>query len=210
MGIDVQELTPAEVKQLFPLCETSDVLAGFYVPTDGRVNPVDVTTALYKGGKQQGVRYYEGIACTSVEARNGRVIAVHTDRGKIATEYVVNCAGMWARQFGETSGVTIPNQAAEHYYLVTEPIEALDPDAPVVEDPKSHTYIRPESNGGLMIGLFEPKGAAWNVETIPEDFSFGEISPDWDRMTPFLETAMNRVPASLNVGARSFFCGPER
>lgn len=210
LGVDVHELTAAEVKELCPLCETSDVLAGFYVPTDGRVNPVDVTTALYKGAKQRGVKYYQGITCTGVQEKNGRVAAVRTTEGDIAAEFVINCAGMWARQLGEINHITIPNQAAEHYYLITEPIDGLDPNAPVLEDPKSHTYIRPESNGGLMIGMFEPKGAVWNEAHIPDDFAFGEIHPDWDRMTPYLETAMKRVPASLSVGTRTLFCGPER
>ena len=74
---------------------------------------------------------------------------------------------MWARQLGELSGVTIPNQAAEHYYLITEPMGAVDPRWPVVEDPSRCTYIRPEG-GGLMVGLFETDAAAWSVPAIPE------------------------------------------
>jgi glycine/D-amino acid oxidase-like deaminating enzyme len=118
---------------------------------------------------------------------------------RIEAEYVINCAGMWARQLGESAGVVIPNQAAEHYYIVTERMSEVDPSWPVVEDPSSHTYIRPEG-GGLMVGLFEPVAAAWNVKRIPNDFKFGEITPDWERMAPFVETAMNRVPATLDAG----------
>ena len=83
---------------------------------------------------------------------------------------------MWARQLGELSGVNIPNQAAEHYYLITDTMAEVDPNWPVIEDPSSHTYIRPEGDG-LMVGLFEPEAAAWNVKSIPKDFSFGEIEP---------------------------------
>ena len=84
----------------------------------------------------------------------------------------------------------------------------VDPNWPVVEDPSSHVYVRPEG-GGLMLGLFEPEGAAWNVSKIPDDFHFGEIEPDWERMTDYLGTSMDRVPRSLEVGAKKFFCGPE-
>ena len=116
-----------------------------------------------------------------------------TDQGTIACEYVVNCAGMWARQFGENHGIVIPNQAAEHYYLITEDVDGISRDWPVLEDPSNYGYYR-EEVGGLMVGLFEPVSAPWRVEGIPHNFSFGELEPDWERMTPFLENAMSRIP----------------
>lgn len=203
-------MSPREVKELFPLCKTDDLQAGFYVADDGRVNPVDASMALAKGARAQGAKIIEGVTVSGVTQEHGRVTGVTVADGQtIAADYVVNCAGMWARQFGELAGVNIPNQAAEHYYLLTDTIPEVDASWPVIEDPSSHTYIRPEG-GGLMVGLFEPKGAAWNVNAIPNDFSFGEIEPDWERMTPYLETAMNRVPRSLEAGMKKFFCGPER
>merc|ERR1719191_1105841 len=147
--------------------------------------------AIAKGARMQGATILEGVAVTGVMSERGRVTGVETTSGNIKTEYVVNCAGMWARQLGELSGVNIPNQAAEHYYLVTEKMDDVNPDWPVIEDPACHTYIRPEG-GGLLVGLFEPEAAAWNVDAIPRDFSFGEIEPDWERMGPFLERAMSR------------------
>lgn len=102
----------------------------------------------------------------------------------------------------------IPNQAAEHYYLITDAIPEVDPSWPIIEDPTSYVYIRPEG-AGLMVGLFETDAAAWSVDRVPESFSFGEIQPDWERMGPFLEKAMERVPATQTVGAKNFFCGPE-
>lgn len=207
-GIDCQEIGPKAVGELFPLCRTDDVLAGWYIEDDGRVNPVDACVSLAKGAKMHGARIVEGVEATGVLTESGRVVGVKTPFGHIAAEYVVNCTGMWARQFGELSGVTIPNQAAEHYYLLTGAMSDVDPDWPVIEDPASHTYIRPEG-GGLLVGLFEPEAAAWNVGRIPSDFSFGEIDPDWERMGPFLERAMNRVPRSMDVGMSKFFCGPE-
>jgi len=207
-GVDVQEIGPEEVKRLFPLARVDDVKAGFYVKDDGVVNPIDVTMALAKGARMQGVTILEQVPATGVLRRGDRVTGVRTPRGDIQAEYVVNCAGMWARQLGELSGVSVPNQAAEHYYLITDDIPGLPQGMPVLEDPSSYTYIRQEV-GGLMVGMFEPESAAWRVGGIPEGFSFGEIKPDWDRMAPFLEKAMSRVPCSLEVGVKKLFCGPE-
>ncbi len=207
-GVDVHEISPAEVAELFPLARTDDVLAGFYVKEDGRANPVDVTMALAKGARLQGARIVEGCAAVDVLHHNGRVTGVRTEQGDIECEYVVNCAGMWARQLGARSGVNIPLQSAEHYYLITERIPELSSSWPVLEDPGSYGYFR-EEVGGLMIGLFEPVCAPWKVEGVPDDFSFGSLPPDWDRMTPYLEKAMARVPISMETGVKKFFCGPE-
>ncbi len=207
-GVDVHEISAEEVADLFPLARTDDVLAGFYVKEDGRANPVDVTMALAKGARQKGAKIIEGAAVTGVVQRNGVVTGVRTDHGEIETEYVVNCAGMWARQLGDSAGVNIPLQAAEHYYLITEQIDGLSNSWPVIEDPANYGYFR-EEVGGLMIGLFEAVCAPWNVAGIPDDFSFGVIQPDWDRMGPYVERAMSRVPISMETGIRTFFCGPE-
>jgi glycine cleavage system aminomethyltransferase T/glycine/D-amino acid oxidase-like deaminating enzyme len=207
-GVDVHEISASEVKSLFPLARTDDILAGFYVKEDGRADPVDVTMALAKGARMQGAKIIEETAVIDVITKRGEVKGVRTARGDIECEYVVNCAGMWARQLGARNGVNIPLQAAEHYYLITEKIPEIRSSWPVIEDPASYGYYR-EEGGGLMIGLFEALCAPWNVGGIPDDFSFGTISPDWDRMGPYVEAAMQRVPISLQTGVKKFFCGPE-
>jgi len=214
-GVDVKEISSADVKNLFPACRTDDILAGFFVEDDGRVNPVDATISLAKGAQINGAQIFEDVFVTGVTTStdpsclNPYVTGVKLSTGQhIKCEYVVNCTGMWARQFGHSCGVNIPNQAAEHYYIITEAMKEIDPSWPIIEDPSSYSYIRPEG-GGLMVGLFESIGAAWNVGEIPKEFSFGEISPDYNRMLPYVEKAMNRVPATLNVGIKKFFCGPE-
>jgi len=207
-GNHVEELSPGEVAQLFPYADVSGIEAGFYTATDGRINPVDLTMALARGARLKGARIVQGVPVTGVLTDGQRVTGVRTEQGEIRAEYVVNCAGMWARQLGEKSGVCIPNQAAEHYYLITGEIPGVPKDLPVFEDPSVHAYYR-EEGGGMMVGLFEPRCAPWKVEGIPEDFSFGELPPDWDRLTPFLEAAMGRVPITLESGIRKFFCGPE-
>jgi len=207
-GVEVHEISPAEVARRFPLARTDDVLAGFYIPGDGRVNPVDVTMALAKGARMRGARVVEGVPVTGFRQRRGAVTGVRTAQGDVEAEFVVNCAGMWARQLGELAGVSIPLQAAEHYYLLTEPIEGVDGDWPVLEDPANYGYYR-EEGGGLMLGLFEPVCAPWNVGGVPADFSFGELPPNWDRMAPYVERSMSRVPVVASIGIKKFFCGPE-
>ena len=207
-GNDIQELSPAEVAELFPFADVSNIRAGFYAEHDGRINPVDVTMALAKGARLKGAKIYQNTPVRGVLTRNGAVTGVRTDQGEIRSEFVVNCAGMWARQLGEQNGVVIPNQAAEHYYLITGQIDGISSDLPVLEDPSTHAYYR-EETGGMMVGMFEPKCAPWKIEGIPDDFSFGELDPDWDRLMPFLEKAMERVPVTMEAGIRKFFCGPE-
>jgi 4-methylaminobutanoate oxidase (formaldehyde-forming) len=207
-GVDVHEISPSQVKELFPLAKTDDILAGFYVKEDGRADPVGVTMALAKGARMKGVKMLEGVPATGFITKRGAITGVKTPYGDIECEFVVNCAGMWARQLGARVGVNIPLQSAEHYYLITEKMAGISGSWPVIEDPASHGYYR-EEGGGLMIGLFEPKCAPWKVAGVPEDFSFGEITPDWDRMGPYVERAMGRVPVSLETGVRKFFCGPE-
>ncbi|MER7276590.1 FAD-dependent oxidoreductase [Dactylosporangium sp. NPDC000244] len=208
LGVDVHEISPAEVRELFPLARTDDVLAGFYVAEDGRANPVDVTMSLAKGARQMGVRILEGVPVTGTLRRRDTVTGVRTPFGDVEAEVVVNCAGMWARQLGEEAGVSVPLQAAEHYYLITEPIDGVSADLPVLEDPGSYGYFR-EETGGLMVGLFEGAAAPWSVDRVPDGFSFGTLPPDWDRMAPYLERAMSRIPVTATAGVRTFFCGPE-
>jgi glycine cleavage system aminomethyltransferase T/glycine/D-amino acid oxidase-like deaminating enzyme len=207
-GVSTEEISAAEVKKMWPLFYTDDILAGFYTAEDGRVNPVDATMALAKGAKMGGARILEETKVIGIRQERGRVTGVITDRGELEAEYVVNCGGMWARELGKMAGVHVPLHAAEHYYLITEPIEGMRRDMPVVEDPDLFAYYRDEM-GGLMLGLFEPVAKPWGMEGIPETFSFGEIPPDWERMTPHLELAMKRIPIVKEVGVHKFFCGPE-
>ena len=207
-GVEIHELTPSEVKEIWPLMKTEDIIAGFINPGDGRINPIDVTMALAKGAKMGGAKIFEDTKVTGISTSHNRVTGVQTDQGFIQAEFVVNAAGMWARQLGAMVKVDIPLHAAEHYYLITEPIEGIHPDLPVIEDPDAYSYIR-EEHGGLMIGLFEPVAAPWGMNGFPKNFAFGEIQPDWDRMEPFLEKAMDRVPISKETGIHKFFCGPE-
>jgi glycine cleavage system aminomethyltransferase T/glycine/D-amino acid oxidase-like deaminating enzyme len=208
MGVTEHEITASELQEMWPLLETSDVLAGFYVPDEGRADPVGVATSMAKGAKALGTRVIEGVTVTGVETERGRVSAVLTDRGRIETEIVVNAAGMWARQLGALSDVCIPLQAAEHYYLITDAVPGMDKNLAVIEDPERYGYYRPEGDG-MLVGLFEPVGAPWSLDGVPDSFAFGTMAPDWDRLGPYLGNALERIPSLSEVGVRLFFCGPE-
>ena len=210
-GVVTEEISPAEVKKMWPMFDVDDVLLGFYTPDDGRTNPVDTTISLAKGARMGGARILEETRVTGIQQDKGRVTGVVTDKGVIEAEYVVNCGGMWARELGKMAGVRVPLHAAEHYYLITEPLEGMRRDMPVVEDPDIFGYYLDEM-GGLLLGLFEPVAAPWGMAKsggIPKGFSFGEIAPDWDRMAPHLEKAMKRIPIAQEAGIHKFFCGPE-
>jgi glycine cleavage system aminomethyltransferase T/glycine/D-amino acid oxidase-like deaminating enzyme len=207
-GVEDIEISPRELAQMWPLARTDDVLSAFYVADEGRADPVGVATSLAKGAGQLGATVVEGVAATGVRTHRGRVTAVLTEQGEIETDVVVNAAGMWARQFGALAGVHVPLQAAEHYYLLTDTVTGMDADLPVIEDPDSYGYYRPEGYG-MLVGLFEPVGAPWSLDGVPREFAFGKLPPDWERMEPYLAKAMERIPCLAETGVRTFFCGPE-
>ncbi len=207
-GVERFELSPDEIKAKFPLIETAGILSGFWTPSDGRANPVDATMAMAAGARAKGVKILEGTPVTDFVMSGTRITGVVTSHGTIQADKVVLATGMWSRQLGAKIGVSVPLQAAEHYYLLTEPLAGIHPDMPVVEDPTTFTYVR-EEGGGLLFGLFEPEGATWNLKGIPNDASFSVLPPDWERMTPFLEAAFERYPVMKTAGIKTFFCGPE-
>ncbi|MDH5505411.1 MAG: FAD-dependent oxidoreductase [Acidimicrobiia bacterium] len=208
VGIEREEISPAEVQELWPLLDTSGMIAGFYTREEGRADPANCAMSMAKGARMGGARIIEGVAVTGFTVVDDRVSAVQTSVGDIECEYVINCGGMWARQIGAMAGVSVPLQAAEHAYLITEAFKGVSPDMPIWEDPDRFAYYR-EETGGIMVGLFEPLGAPWMVDHVPDNFSFGEIPNDWDRLAPFLDAAMEPLPALREVGIRKLFTGPE-
>ncbi|HEY7856861.1 MAG TPA: FAD-dependent oxidoreductase [Candidatus Nanopelagicales bacterium] len=207
-GVDNVEVSPAEVAELSPITRVDDLLAASYVADEGRADPVGVATALSKGARARGVTFVGGVTVTGIRTHAGRVTAVTTDSGDVECDTVVLAAGLWTRELARRCGIDVPLQAAEHYYLLTEPMAGVHRDLPVIEDPDRYGYYREEGDG-LLVGLFEPDAAPWKLDGPPADFAFGTIEPDWDRMTPFLEKAMFRYPGLADVGVRKFFCGPE-
>ena len=205
----VDIITPQEIKELYPYLETCDLLGGSWVEQDGYASPVDVTAAFVKSARNRGALCLEGVKVTGIVVENGRACGVKTNQGDIQSEFVVNCAGMWAREVGRMAGVNIPLHAAEHYYAVTEKLDHLPLDLPVMRDHDNCAYYKQDA-GSLLVGQFEPNAVPWGQNGIPEDFSFDEIDGHFDeQMMPVLENSMARVPMLQQVGWRKFFCGPE-
>lgn len=207
-GVETQELSPAAAQERWPLMRTDDVLGAFYFPQDARTNPTDTTQALAKGARAGGAQIVEQVRVDRILTEAGKAVGVVTEQGDIRAEVVVNCAGMWARELAKTAGARVPLQAAEHYYMVSEPLAGLHADLPVLRDMDNHAYYREEA-GKLLLGLFEPNAVPWGREGIPADFCFDELPPDWDRVTPYLEQAMQRVPVLADTGIQLLFNGPE-
>ena len=208
-GFDVEIVDAAEAKRMWPLMDPTDIVGAAYLPADGMASPSDATLAVAKAFRLRGGTILEHTAVADLLTREGRVAGVRTaDGDEIACEVVVNCAGMWARDLGRRHGVTIPLHAAEHFYLITEPIPDLPPGLPVLRCPDDTAYIR-EETGGLMVGFFEPGAKPWGTDGIPDDFAFGRLPEDWDHLAPSIALAARRLPLLHDIGIRLFFNGPE-
>lgn len=207
-GFEVHAISGREAADLWPLMDPSEVVGAAYLPGDGVANPTDVTQALAAAARLGGARIFEHTTVTSVHRRDERVTGVATDRGDIRAEVVVNCTGMWARALGLRSGVAIPLHAAEHFYIVTEPVPELAHDLPVLRSPDDTAYFR-EETGKLMVGFFEPGAKPWATHGIPDDAAFTTLAEDWDHLAPYIEMATRRVPRLRDLGIQLFFNGPE-
>jgi glycine/D-amino acid oxidase-like deaminating enzyme len=210
-GVEVREVSPAEVKDLYPPLETGDVVGGVHLPGDGQCDPANIAMALAKGARTHGARVVEGVKVTRVLHEGGRVAGVEWEaggeRGAIACDHVVNCGGMWGRALAAEAGVALPLHAAEHFYVVSEPIPDLAR-LPVLRVPDECAYYK-EDAGKLMVGAFEPVAKPWGMDGIPEAFEFDQLPFDLDHLQPVLEKAVERVPLLADVGFRTLFNGPE-
>ncbi len=207
-GLEMHLLSPREAQDLWPLMDISDLVGAAFLPTDGQVNPSDITQSLAKGARMQGVRIIEDCTVTGIEIVRGRVSAVLTEHGRIACEVVVNCAGQWAREVGQLAGVNVPLVSVQHQYLITDVIPGISKDLPTLRDPDRLTYYK-EDVGGLVMGGYEPNPIPWAVNGFPAGFNFQLLQPDWEHFQPTMELAMARVPALETAGVRELLNGPE-
>ena len=171
-GIEFEFISPAEAGRIAPILRTDDLAGAVWIPGDGKANPTDLTQSLARGARIGGARIVEGRA-RHRRAHAGRTGSRRRRRSSTAQPHaidcdvVVNCAGQWARAFGAMAGVDVPLYAAEHFYIVTEPIPGVTPDLPVMRDPDGYIYYK-EEVGGLVMGGFEPVAKPWRVDPIPE------------------------------------------
>ncbi len=208
--VDIKILDKDQIKKNYPIMHTEDLKGGVLMPGDGSAEPSGVTHMLAKGARLGGAKIFEQSPVETILIKNNRISGVRVNGQDIECEYVVLATGMWSRQIGEKIGVSIPLYPAEHFYVITEPIENLSPTLPVIRDFDSSTYIK-EDAGKLLIGIFEGKSipAFNNTNKVPEDFSFSEFPENFDHFEPYLEKSMKRFPVLEQVGIRKFFSGPE-
>jgi dimethylglycine dehydrogenase len=210
LGVPFEIVSAERARELFPLLELDGVVGAAHLPTDGHVDPSDVTHALAKGARSSGARIFRHTAVTAIDRAGGSWL-VRTSKGDIRADIVVNAAGQWAKQVGLMAGVDLPIVPLEHQFLVTEAVEelsSLEVELPVLRDAAASFYVR-EEGGGLLVGPFERNAKPWALEGIPEDFHSSLLPPDLDRLEDVLEAAARRVPAFANVGIKSVINGPD-
>jgi 4-methylaminobutanoate oxidase (formaldehyde-forming) len=206
-GLEVQILSPGDAKERWPLLSIEGLVGAVYLPRDGQTNPVDTTQALARGARNAGVRIVEDVRVSAIRTASGRATGVATEAGEVRADVVVICAGMWAREVGGWVQATVPLHAAEHFYIVTQPIPGLTP-LPILRDADACSYFK-EDAGKLLVGWFEPRARPWGAAGIPENFAFDQLPADVDHIEPLFEAAMRRVPALESAGVQVFFNGAE-
>ena len=208
--VNVETVSKKRIKELYPVINDKDILGGVYMPEDGQADPVGVTNVLAKAAKMEGAQIFEKTPVEKILIKDKKIVGVQTKLGKIDCEYVVVATGMWSRQIGEDIGVSIPLYPNEHFYIITEPLDKLPKNLPVLRDYNSCLYLK-EDAGKMLVGIFEPnaKPAFKDKGVVPEDFSFGEFPDDFDHFEPYLEKSFKRLPMLETAGIRKFFSGPE-
>lgn len=208
-GLECELLTPEQAAEHYPVMRVDDLVGGIWLPGDGKANPTDLTMALAKGARLRGTTIHERVRVTGFGVNDGAVTSVQTDRGDIEAEIVVNCAGQWAKQLSDPVGVTVPLHSAEHFYVVTDQLDGVLADLPVLRDPDGYTYFK-EEVGGLIVGGFEPEAKPWrSPDDLPYPFEFQLLDEDWEHFSVLMNSALERIPELADTGIRKFYNGPE-
>jgi len=206
-GLPLELISAQEAQGMFPPMTTEGVLGAAYLPTDGYIDPSQLTFALVEGARRRGAEVCEDTRVTGIELEEGGVRRVLTDKGEIATQLVVNAGGMFAPEIGRMAGVNVPLVPFAHEYLITRP-SGLPLDMPTMRDPSLLVYYRPES-GGLIMGGYEREPAPWGLDGIPPDFNGRLLEPDWDRFEPLMTNAIVRTPTLKDAEVVRLVNGPE-
>ena len=211
-GVDVEEISPREIQERYPHINLERVVGGVFLGKDGQGDPANIALALAKGARQLGAKIHERVTVKKVFKNQNKVTGLewidqNGDRGHIACEEIVNCAGMWGHSVGKMLGANIPLHACEHFYIVTEPIAELA-QLPVLRVPDECAYYK-EDAGKMLLGAFEPNAKPWGMSGISDDFEFDQLPEDFEHFEPILEMAINRLPMLEKAGIHTFFNGPE-
>jgi dimethylglycine dehydrogenase len=213
IGVKVNKLTPKQLKELWPLCEIDGVLGAIQHPDDGYIQPADLTQALAKGARSRGAEIYRNTTVTAIEQLASGEWLVKTDKGDIACEHVVSCSGNFARKTGAMVGLDIPVIPVEHQYIVTEPSPLIKerqakglPEMGVLREADSSWYLR-EENGGFVLGIYEKGAPCCYVDGPSEQSEYELFQGELDRLEPYIETCITRVPAFGELGIKKIYNG---
>lgn len=213
-GLPLERLSAKEAQELFPLMVTDGVRAASFLPTDGYLDPSQLTYALADGARRGGVQIFTHTRVTGIDVRDGRVRAVSTEWGDIEAEVVVNAGGMFAAEIGRMAGVRIPIVPFAHEYLVTQPFRERDgTHLATMRDPDNLVYFR-EEGAGLVMGGYERHSAPWALDgdlldRIPPDFNGRLLEEDWERFEEIIQGSRRRVPAMDQITVTKLINGPE-
>ena len=213
IGVDVEFLTPAEIKEIWPLCNIDGLVGAIRHPGDGYVQPADLTQALATGARNRGAELYRNTTVTGISRTPGGEWCVHTDKGDIVCEHVVSATGNFARRTGAMVGLDVPVIPVQHQYIVTEPHPEIQarhaaglPEMGVLRESDGSWYLR-EERGGLILGPYEIGAPACYVDGPAEDCEYELFQEDLERLESHIEAAINRVPAFGEVGVKQVFNG---
>ncbi len=206
-GLPLELVSANEAQRLFPPLSTDGVLGAAYLPTDGYIDPSQLTQALAEGARRRGAEIYTNTRVTEITVERGRVGGVVTDKGEIETEIVVNAGGIFAGEIGRLAGVNVPVIPMAHEYLITRPA-GVPLDVPTMRDPSLLVYFRGES-GGLVMGGYERHPAPWSLDGIPADFNGKLLAEDWPRFEELMVNAIERVPDLGDAEVIRLINGPE-
>src|ERR1700688_1798232 len=206
-GLALHLVSASEARDLFPPMTSDGVLGAAFLPTDGYVDPSQLTLALAKGARRHGAKIVTGRRVLGIVVRHGRVRAVETDAGTIECDVVVNAGGIYGHEIGAMAGVHVPLVPMAHQYVITKP-SGLALDLPTLRDPSLLVYFRGAS-GGLVAGGYERNPVPWGLGGIPADFNHRLLEPDWDRFAPLFQAATTRVPGLADAEIVTLINGPE-
>ncbi len=213
IGVPLNILTPEQLKEIWPLCETDGILGAIQHPDDGYIQPADLTQALAKGARDRGATIYRNTTVEAIDQNADGKWVVTTDQGAITCEHVISCTGNFARRTGKMVGLDVPVIPVEHQYIVTEPHPAIQerkkqglPEMGVLRESDSSWYMR-EENGGLLLGPYEHGAPCCYVDGPSDDSEYELFQEDLDRLMPHIETAVARVPAFAEVGIKKVYNG---
>ena len=213
IGVKVNFLTPDEVKEIWPLCNTDGLIGAIQHPEDGYIQPADLTQALAKGARDKGAEIYRNTNVTGINQLDNEMWVVETDKGNIECQHVISCTGNFARQTGKMVGLDIPVIPVEHQYIVTEPHPEIQkrkeqglPEMGVLRDSDSSWYMR-EERGGLILGPYEKGAPACYVDGPSQNSEFELFQEDIERIEPHIESAIHRVPVFGEVGVKKVYNG---